>query len=147
MKRSRAMNSPWGFARLRVPLALLTLLLLAPACASTGSGEGGRGGSSNVITAEDLAQISVNNAYDAVVRLRPLWLQSRGNRSAVALRTEIIVAQNGAYFGGVESLREFRIEEVREIRYMDSATAGAFISGLGNRHVEGAIIVDLTGRR
>jgi hypothetical protein len=35
------------------------------------------------------------------------------------------------------------METVRELRYMDGSQAGAFLSGLGSRHVEGAIIVVL----
>ena len=95
-----------------------------------------------LITAQDLSRLNVSNAYDAVQQLRPMWLTSRGRQSN-RLTTEIIVAQNGTYFGPISSLRGFQIESVREMRYLDGSQASAFLSGLGSRHVEGAIVVTL----
>ena len=96
-----------------------------------------------LISADELSALTVSNAYDAVQQLRPLWLHSRGIRSGRALTTEIIVAQNGRYFGPVTALKQFHREVVKELRYMDGAQAGAFLTGLGSRHVEAAIIVVL----
>src|SRR5688572_23597444 len=55
------------------------------------------------ITTIELGRLNVSNAYDAVLQLRPMWLKSRGRRSARALPTEIVVAQNGSYFGPISS--------------------------------------------
>jgi hypothetical protein len=93
-----------------------------------------------LITAQELSRLNVNNAYDAVLQLRPNWLSSAGRRSS-RLPTEIIVAHNNAYFGPISSLRTFEIEAVKELRYLDSAQAGAFLTGLGSRQVEAAIVV------
>jgi hypothetical protein len=93
-----------------------------------------------LITAQELSRLNVNNAYDAVLQLRPTWLSSAGRRSS-RLPTEIIVAHNNAYFGPLSSLRTFEIEAVKELRYLDSAQAGALLTGLGSRQVEGAIVV------
>jgi hypothetical protein len=95
-----------------------------------------------LITPQELSVVNVNNAYDAVLQLRPNWLSSRGRRSS-RLPTEIVVAQNNSYFGPLSSLRTFQIESVKELRYLDSSQASAFLSGLGSRQVEGAIVVVL----
>jgi hypothetical protein len=121
-------------------LATAISATLAGACA--GSGGGLTSGGSDRITAQELRGLTVSNAYDAVAQLRPLWLRSRGRRSS-RLPTEIIVAQNGSYFGPLSSLRQFQIEDVKELRYLDGPQAGAYLSGLGSRHVEGAIVIEL----
>jgi hypothetical protein len=123
-----------------VLLALAVAVVVSGACAR--SGRGLTGGDNTRITAAELDRLTVNNAYDAVAQLRPLWLRSRGRRS-YRLPTEIVVAQNGSYFGPLSSLRLFPIADVRGLRYLDGPQAGAFLSGLGSRHVEGAIVIEL----
>lgn len=134
---------PGPGSRNRWLLVLLALAISAPvmgACAESRARFSG--GDNTRITAQELMGLHVSNAYDAVSQLRPLWLRSRGRRSS-RLPTEIVVAQNGSYFGPVSSLRQFQIEDVRELSYLDGPAAGAFLSGLGSRHVEGAILVRL----
>ena len=114
--------------------------LVASACAELGGRRAVAARDQALITAQELSRLNVSNAYDAVQQLRPMWLQSSGRRSS-RVPTEIIVAQNNQYFGPVSSLRTFEIEAVRELRYMDSAQATAFVTGLGSRQVEGAIVV------
>ena len=123
-----------------VVLIFAAWALVAGACARSG----GRLTSvdNTRITAQELSRLHVNNAYDAVSQLRPLWLRSRGRRS-YRLTTEIVVAQNGSYFGPLSSLRQFPISDVRGLHYLDGPQAGAFLSGLGSRHVEGAIVIEL----
>jgi hypothetical protein len=96
-----------------------------------------------LLSEQELGAITVSNAYEAVLQLRPLWLHSRGRRSSRTLTTEIAVAQNGRYFGPVNTLRQFSMEAVKELRYMDGPQATAYLQGLGSRHVEAAIIVVL----
>jgi hypothetical protein len=119
-------------------------IVLAAVAASACGGLGGRRQISSreraLITTQELSALNVNNAYDAVLQLRPMWLSPAGRRSS-RLPTEIVVAHNNAYFGPVSSLRTFEIEAIKELRYLDSAQAGAFLTGLGSRQVEGAIVV------
>jgi hypothetical protein len=141
-----------GLGHLRMPLvpALLLIVsggLLAGCGASTGgsSGGGGGGGSANLITHEEMEQAAVSNAYDAVQRLRPRWMQSRGSRSTQG-DTQIVVAVNGTYFGGLDSLRQFSIDELDGLRYLDSGTAASAVRGVGpGVHVEAAVLVELRG--
>jgi hypothetical protein len=117
-------------------LVCLYLLLSAWGCAtSTGASPRDR----NVISPQEIQDAGVRNAYELVERLRPLWLQSRGDRST-HLETNIVVYQDDSMLGDVELLRGIPIELVRSVRSLDSAQAGR-LPGLGGRHVERAIVV------
>lgn len=111
------------------------------ACA-TGGSESRPGTDFNRITSEELEATRAVNVYELVERERPRWLVSRGARS-FHLDTEIIVAVNRRYYGPVETLRQFKPEEVREIVYLDGPTATATVNGLGSRHVEAAIALEM----
>jgi hypothetical protein len=93
----------------------------------------------NLISPEEVSTSDAMNAYDLIQRHRPLWLQSRGDRS-IRLETEIVVYQDGAMLGGVEALERIPIEMVRSVRALDAAEAGR-LPGLGSRHVERAIMI------
>lgn len=129
---------------LRRGLSVIIIVLsasLASACAETPGPQRVRARDNALITSQELIGLNVGNAYDAVLQLRPMWLASRGRRSS-RLPTEIVVAQNGSYFGPVSALRGFEIATIRQLRYLDSSQAGT-LTGLGSRHVEGAIVVEL----
>lgn len=108
-------------------------------CASGGAGMAAR--DSRLISGGEIQEASggVANAYDLVQRLRPRWLQSRGERSTV-LATRIAVYRDGQRLGGPDELRLILVADLEEIRYMDSAQAGR-LPGTGSDHVEGAILV------
>ena len=95
----------------------------------------------DVITAEEIASADALTAYDAVERLRPLWLRTRGERS-IRLSTEIVVYQDQTMLGDVEMLRGIPAHLIQSIRALDAADAGR-LPGLGSRHVERAILVVL----
>ncbi len=96
----------------------------------------------NLITAEEMRSVSVGTLYEVVQRLRPLWLRSGPQRSR-RVATEIMVIQNGMYFGPVESLRDLTPDNVLRIRHVDGPTAAATFSYPGVQpHIEGAIVVE-----
>lgn len=118
-----------------------TVILLAAAvgvwgCSSLNQGPGR---DRNVISPEEIAASEARNAYELIQRLRPLWLQSRGDRST-RLETAIVVYQNDTMLGGVDTLENIPIEMVHSVRALDSAEAGR-LAGLGSRHVERAIMI------
>jgi hypothetical protein len=127
-----------------------SLLLLAGVLGSVGvsgctAGRAGEGPSSDtrVITIEQLRAVSASSAYDAVERLRPLWLRSQGPRSrSPRLVTEIVVVADGNYFGNVGSLRGIPAESVNGMRYLSGSEATNAYPWLATgRHVESAIVV------
>lgn len=117
-------------------LFALTLALCLAGCTALAQGPSR---DRNLISEEEVAASDARNAYELVFRLRPLWLQSRGDRS-VRLETAMVVYQDGAMLGEIETLESIPIELVRSVRVLDAAEAGR-LPGLGSRHVERAIMV------
>ncbi len=100
-------------------LSLLALVILGSACASSGQpGQSRPRRRSNLITAEELSGLSVSNAYEAVRRLRPAWLQARG-RSGLP-----VVYRNNARWGGdPRSLESIQINVINEMRFLSASDA------------------------
>jgi len=115
------------------------------ACASGSSGSTQAGAPSptrsranpNVISAEDLAKVDVSDALQAIQRLRPQFLQTRGATS-FQNPSELVVYVDGSRLGNVSTLRDIPANEVKEIRYL-SATEATQRYGTG--HASGAIVV------
>ena len=120
-------------ALLLLPLALA---LVAAGCASSTGGSSSRG-SANVLDRETLASLERLTVYQAVQRLRPQWLSTRGADSFYS-DNSVQVYVDDARVGGVEELRRYSTLEVDEVRFLDSRQATTRF-GLG--HPSGAIMV------
>jgi hypothetical protein len=96
----------------------------AIACASAGAGGTGTGRSSNVITAQEIADIHESNAYDVITRLRPSFLRTRG-RSSINSGTDdyATVFMDGQQYGDLASLKNIPSAQIHEIRYYGAADA------------------------
>ena len=115
-----------------VCLAVVGLTLLAAACASGGgSGESGPRSNRNLITGEELTQVAeVDTAFDAIQRLRPNWLRGRGGSSPK-------VFIDGVQMGNAGVLRNYRVDVIRECRYIPPADASLrFGTGFGGGVIE-----------
>jgi hypothetical protein len=94
---------------------------------------------SNVITREDIETVNVLNAYDAISRLRPKFLNSHGSTTLNGSDTGFPnVYLNHQLYGDLQSLRNIDIHGISEIHYYSGAEASTRF-GLGN--VSGAIEV------
>lgn len=102
------------------------------------------GASPRHLSASEIRRTSVNDLYQVVERLRPLWLRYSALRSRQS-DTEVIVVWNGSYFGPLSSLRRLTPEHVRSMRYVDGATASAHYPYTGGirPHILGGIIIDM----
>jgi hypothetical protein len=110
-----------------MPIRYLYFIALAGAigCASAASSSEARRDPS-LITAADIATIPVTNAYDAIERLRPLFLRSRGKTSINTPNTQFAtVYVDGVRYGDLNSLRNILATHVLDIRYYNGAEAGA----------------------
>jgi hypothetical protein len=109
-------------------VAPLLALFFAAACASAGSGDNGGDTpktrySRNVITLEEIQHASgLRTAYDAIQRLRPQFLQTRGT-SGLRGSTEVAVYVNGMPMGGIAVLNQINIQDVKEIRHYSASNA------------------------
>src|SRR5687767_4000874 len=129
--------------RTAVVLLALTMALDLTACAA-----GGAAGAAssprrnpNRITAEELAEASVNSLtlYDAIQRLRPTWLRSRGvtSISGGGGSTLPSVLINDAP-QSIDALRGIRASDARELEFLSGADATTLY---GTGHVNGMIKV------
>jgi hypothetical protein len=108
------------------------------ACAPASTFPGGMP-NSNVITREDIEAANVFNAYDAVSRLRPQFLNSHGATSIRGSDTGYPkVYLNHQLYGDLQSLRNLDVHGISEIHYYNGTEASTRF-GLGN--VSGAIEV------
>ena len=93
--------------------------------------------SRNVLTREQLAATNSDNLYDALSKLRPEWLSSRGPTSVSdPTPTAASVYMSGTMLGKADALKDMRILDVSEVRYWDAGQASARF-GMG--HPRGVI--------
>ena len=118
-------------------LGVLSSVCLLTGCARAATlSRSGRAASAR-LTQEELAKTNSNNLYDAIVKLRPEWLTSRGPVSATdPTPTSADVYMNGVFLGGADYLRQVGLLDVSEVRYWDAGQASARF-GMG--HPRGVI--------
>jgi hypothetical protein len=124
--------------RLFARSAIATLWLVAGCAAATtqGGGASGRGNGSQ-LTQADLAAANSDNLYDAIAKLRPEWLSSRGATSVTdSSPTGVDVYMNGSLLGKADYMRDVRLLDVSSVRYWDAGQASARF-GMG--HPRGVI--------
>lgn len=103
--------------------------------------------SSDVLTIDEILTSKTQNAYDAVRRLRPSFLQTRGPTTLLA-RNETpnapLVYLDNRRYGDVESLRTITVDGIYEIRYLSPNQAQL---KWGMNHAAGVIHVTSTSGR
>ncbi len=103
--------------RMMVFLLALGLSAGVSACATGagGSSSSGPSRSANRITQEELADYTTLNALDAIRRLRPRWLQVRGDTPVAIL--------DGARLGSPDALRSVAVSDVASMQYLSASDA------------------------
>ena len=132
------------FRNPRVP-ALLVVLLLTAACATTERSSGNR--DRDVLTRSELAKHPNYSALQMIRQFRPLWLKDR-NADFNALGIQDIANPRGirVYFdginqrSGVAALDRLAVSEIHRMRKLDASDA---TQRFGIGHSAGAILVDL----
>jgi hypothetical protein len=115
-------------SRLRALLLLLVATAYIAACASaTQQGQSGQtSGSGSRLTRTQLEAANSNNVYDAIVKLRPEWLSSRGPTSMTdATPTSVSVFMGGTMLGKADYLKQLNVIDVTEVRYWNPGQASA----------------------
>lgn len=118
-------------------LVMVALMVGTASCAATAARNGGE---PDVVTREEMFEVNAQNAYDAVQKLEPGWLTSRGPISPLSDTGETYasVYMTGSHMGDVEFLRSLRPEQVDRLVYFDTGEASARF-GMG--HPRGVIEV------
>jgi len=123
------------------PRTALTIVLtwLLTSCAGATTHQGAGRASGTRLTQEQLIATNAENLYDAIAKLRPEWVSSRGPTSVTdATPTVASVFMNGNLLGKADYLRQMRAIDVTEVRYWDPGQASARF-GMG--HPRGVIEV------
>ena len=103
--------------------SLLIVALGTLALAGCGATTSSARGSADIITREQLASLEVISVYDAIQRLQPTWLQSRGTVSLAGGRAEPRVHINDSRSAELVDLRSMSIDGVDSIRWFSAADA------------------------
>ena len=89
----------------------------------------------NLVTLEELSATNSRTVYEALERVRPSWLSSRGPASIGNVRDAGEAVANvyieGSRMGDVEYLKQVYVSDVHEIRFWTAGEAGARF-GMGN---------------
>lgn len=123
-------------------LAVSLTAMVGYACASGGSPDATRR-SPNLISAEELTEVATLNAWEAVGRLRPRWLQTRGASSLRGEPSLPVVYVDNANFGNLDSLRLLSVQDIDFMRYRNASDA---TTRYGTGHTGGVIEVFTKGR-
>lgn len=107
----------------------------------------------NVISAEELTQIKVNNCYEAVQQLRPAFLRPpraplaglrpTDSANTVPFKWDLVVYVGSVAVGDVNTLKEIPIAGVEEIRYYSGSEAEM---KFGQNRAGGVIVVTVPSR-
>ena len=93
----------------------------------------------NLITADEIAKSNASNAYEAVERLRPAFLRTRGPQSIQNPEPVTpMIYVDGMRFGTLQSLTQVPALGIISIQYLSAIDASQRF-GLGNEG--GAIII------
>jgi hypothetical protein len=82
-------------------------------------------------------EVAATSAYDAILRLRPAWLRTRGGSEG-----DIRVYIDGVNAGDTQRLRVMSLDRVREMRRISASDA---TTRWGTGHTAGAIEVITRG--
>ena len=109
----------------KLPLALLLASVALGSCASPGPGsrDSTSRRDSDLISREELRGLPGGTAYEAVERLRPIWLRSRGPFGLNQPQVLAEVFLDEQHFGPLAYLRQLNLETVEEIRFLDARDA------------------------
>jgi GDP-D-mannose dehydratase len=122
--------------RRRVGLTIAAAVFLG-ACTPSARSSGNDRFDRNRLTREQLNATNVDNLFQAIEKLRPEWLTSRGPTSITdATVTVPSVYLNGQMLGKLDFLKDMRPMEVETVRFWPAGQASARF-GMG--HPRGVI--------
>ena len=143
----------------RVALACAATVIMVGIAACSSGGSGGASGTSgapkpsaNLITADEIGRVNVQNAYEAVQKLRPAMLRVRqiasanGQGGAMGAKPtgssvsagELLVYMDNNRLGSADQLRQISASTVAALRYYSASEAQ---TKWGSGHAGGVIEV------
>lgn len=93
----------------------------------------------NVITAEEIEQLNVVNAYEAIRKARPQYFNSRGKTTTQSRTVErAVVFLDGVPYGQIPSLSQIGVAQITVIQYYPGSAA---VTRYGSQYGAGVIEV------
>ncbi|MES2176261.1 MAG: hypothetical protein V4550_00240 [Gemmatimonadota bacterium] len=125
---------------------MVAVLIGVPACAPvTMAGKGEPvGRNSDVLTIAEMRGTDATDLYQAITRLRPMFLNRGRDFSAFRPNVSLVtVFLDNARLGSIESLRSIPVEYVKSVQYLSSSEATI---RWGTNHTGSVILLTTTGR-
>ena len=101
----------------RVLAVAAAAMISLTACASTQGAQPAARTNRNMITAEEIATVSVTDAFEVIERLRPSFFSTRGQLSPP------VAYVDGLPFGELASLHRIQPSSILSIQYLDPLMA------------------------
>lgn len=125
-------------------LAVAAMAALATGSCGMPSAGATSSGSRDAITRDQMIEVNASTVFEAVQKLQPDWLSSRGPTSlSNSTQTAASVFMNGNQVGDIDYLRNLRPDDVDRLRYYEPGEASARF-GMG--HQRGVIEVFARGQ-
>ncbi len=113
------------------------MLVMVMACASAGTSTSGVRRDPNLLTQQEIADANVSTAYEAIQKLRPMFLKTRGRTTINGQANDYaIVFVDGQRFGDLTSLNGIVASSVLEARFLPGTDA---VSRYGMQYGGGVI--------
>jgi len=118
-------------------VAFLAAVACAPPPGQTDPVKGHR--EYNVLTAEEIEQLNVVNAYEAITKSRPQYLRSRGKSTTKTNSVDrALVFVDGVPYGDISSLRGIAVAQITAIQFYPGSDA---VTRFGSQYGAGVIEV------
>ena len=99
-------------------------LVAVIACASAGTSTPGVRRDPNIITKQEIAAANVSTGYEAISKLRPMFLKTRGRTTINGQANDYaIVFVDGQRFGDLNSLNNIVASSILEARFLPGTEA------------------------
>ena len=103
-------------------LLVCSIVFLATSCAVASQSGGSNRRSQNRLSHAQLENASELTLFNAIQRLRPLWLQTRGASSARG-PAPVMVYMDNVRAGGIEFLYDIAVESVESVSFINASDA------------------------
>lgn len=115
------------------------LVIFASACSNApGPATTGRASNPSVITEAELERFAGQSIHEAIRRLRPQFLRSRGPSTITQGSNGIVVYLGTTRMGDPGALNQIRVSDVLRVQYLTPSEAS---QRFGLDHTEGAIVL------
>ena len=116
---------------------LVIMVFMLFSCATSEQSKGRKSSRRDLITAEEIAQTTAKNAYEAIQLLRPNLLRHRGSRGR-SVAIEPVVYVDNLRYGGMRALYDISSVTIEKIQYLKATDA---TTRFGTNHMGGAFVV------